>query len=204
MRSATLLPLVALLLVFPLVLAEEETPIALSKDVSVMGDRVRIVLKIENNGSLEVRDIELHEYYNPDFYPDSPVFITYDGENYTYPILSHEEKALTTKIAYFIVIPPIQALKPGESMTFEYYLRASKEGSYLMPNSVVWYSCGEARGSVRKYACSDSKFISIPTKFEREFVLVYPYILSTVVAITVFYGLRSITSCLKRSCSGSR
>ena len=204
MRSATLLPLVVLLLVFPLVSAEEETAIALSKDVSVMGDRVRIVLKIENNGSLEVRDIELHEYYNPDFYPDSPVFITYDGKNYTYPIFSHEEKALTTKIAYFIVMSPIQALKPGESMTFEYYLRASKEGSYLMPNSVVWYSYGGGRGSVRKYACSDSVFISIPTKFEREFVLVYPYILSTVVAMTVFYGLRNIASYFRRSCSGSR
>jgi len=203
MRSAILLPIVALLLVPPFAWAEEE-PVALSKDVSVMGDRVRIVLKLENKGSLEVRDIELHEYYNPDFYPDSPVFITYDGKNYTYPIFSHEEKALTTKIAYFILMPPIQALKPGESMTFEYYLRPSKEGSYLMPNSVVWYSYGGVRGSVRKYACSDSKFISIPTRFEREFVLVYPYILSTAVAITVFYGLRSIASCLKRSYSRSR
>lgn len=196
--------LIALLLI-PIALCEQDnSSLILNKDVSTAGDRVKVVLEVRNVGEFDAYDVEIHEYYAPDFYPSSPVLITYNGENYTYPVIAHEERALIAKTSYFIVLLPISKIRSRESVRLEYWLRASKGGNFLVPNSIVWYSYGQGHGSIRKYVYSENRFVSIPTEFEKTFILIYPYLLSTIVSVTVFYGLRSITFYFRRSCSKSR
>lgn len=148
-------------------------------------------LKVKNNTTRLVFDIEIHEYFHQAFRPSDNVSIKYRGSVLVY------YHGVTV---YNKLIIPLwgYSLMPGEELHIEYWSSSPSSGDYIIPASIVWYSHLYKDGFLRRSIYSNGLIVHLPTHFERAMTQSVPYLVSFLSSFIIFTALMNLRKHLKR------
>ena len=146
---------------------------------------VEITVEIHNNSTVPIYELEVFEYYPPEFVLPASASIAHESFVGSAGIPPRLETGVTGAQAQFIVtFPPSEVLLPGETATLSYRAQAPSTGNFQIPTSLIWYSYTYSQTLVRSNVYSNGLLVHIPNEFELAANSAIPY----AVAIMTFGG----------------